>query len=70
MSWKNYDKARGPGLFLAAMHLFLTVSGVSAAAFALFFGKIFLAAVLAAISYGIFLRFKRRRVPQKSTTDS
>jgi hypothetical protein len=44
------------------LYLALLATGVTGTALAIFMGKLFAAAILAAISVGFFLRFKRGRV--------
>jgi hypothetical protein len=51
-----------PDVLEPVLYLGLTAAGLTGAAFALFLGKLFGAAVLAAISVGFFVRFKRGRV--------
>ena len=65
MGWKAFRNARAADaaeLFGAGLQIFLMGGGVSAAAFSVFLGKLFLAGVFIALAFGIFLRFKRRRV--------
>lgn len=47
------------------LYLALAVTGLTGAALALFLGKLFAAAVLAAMCIGFYLRFKRGRVAKK-----
>jgi hypothetical protein len=48
--------------FEPLLYLALLATGLTGAALALFLGKLFAAAILGAVSLGIFLRFKRGRV--------
>ena len=48
-----------PLLFGALLHLGLSLAGVTATVFAIAMGKLLLALVLAAFSFGAWLRFKR-----------
>lgn len=52
----------GPEVLEPVLYLGLMAAGLTGAAFALLLGKLFGAAVLAAISVGFFLRFKRGKV--------
>ena len=53
--------------FEPLLSLALLATGVTGTAFALFMGKVYAAAILAVLSVGIFLRFKRGRVREKTT---
>jgi hypothetical protein len=73
MGWKAYRNSRvsdAAELFGIAFEYLLMVGGISAAAFAVFLGRLFLAGIFIALAFGIFLRFKRRRVRQKSQPET
>ena len=55
-----------PGDFEPLLYLLLMATGLTGTAFALFMGKLFAAGILAAVCAGIFVRFKRGRVQEKS----
>ena len=55
------------GIELLDLGLFAT--GVTGTVLALFLGKLFVAAVLAAVSFGMFLRFKRGRVAMRAVDE-
>lgn len=50
--------------FEPLLYLLLLATGLTGTALALFMGKLFAAALLAALCVGIYLRFKRGRVPR------
>lgn len=51
-----------PASFEPLLYLALLATGLTGTALALFMGKLFAAAILAAMCVGFFLRFKRRRM--------
>lgn len=55
--------------FEPLLSLALLATGLTGAAFALFMGKVYAAAILAVLCVGIFLRFKRGRVHRKASND-
>jgi hypothetical protein len=52
--------------FEPLLYLLLLATGVTGTALALFMGKLFAAAILAALCVGFYLRFKRGRVKEKA----
>ncbi len=62
------EKAKGFLAEAAAGFLLPPIFGGSAA-LAILLGKLYLAAVLAALGFGIFLRFKRGRVDESGNRD-
>ena len=69
MERSSTDKGKGLLAELAAGLLLPPFFGGSAV-LALLLGKLFLAAVLAALGFGIFLRFKRGSVAESARRDS
>jgi hypothetical protein len=52
--------------FEPLLYLLLLATGLTGTALALFMGKLFAAAILAALCVGFYLRFKRGRVKEKA----
>ena len=52
--------------FEPLLYLLLLATGLTGTALALFMGKLFAAALLGAFCVGIYLRFKRGRVKEKT----
>ncbi len=69
MGRSSTDRSRGLLAEVAAGLLLPPFFGGSAV-LAMLLGKLFLAAVLAALGFGIFLRFKRGRVAEPGKRDS
>lgn len=59
---KNPD---GLDLVIAVIYLAILLSGVTASTLLLFVGKIYAAVLVALVSAGVYIRFKRGRVQRK-----
>ena len=59
---RRFKQAFNPMGFEPLLYLALLATGLTGAAFALFLGKLFVAAILGVVCLGIFLRFKRGRI--------